>query len=73
MKLRFTNVFDLFIQENKFYLINQKLDTIIAISKSLYEVLNEIKLEKDKNVSDIKIQSDTLGILLYNRVLEVRN
>lgn len=72
MRVYFTEIFKLFAQDEHFFLINQKLDTIIPINESLYVVLKEINLKKQKSIDEVRIRTDTLNILLYNRVLEVR-
>lgn len=69
MKLHFTGIFKLFKQGDSFFLINEKLDTIIPIDKSLYDILK--KLDTGENIEIDGIKNETLNVLLYNRVLEV--
>lgn len=73
MKVFFTEVFALYSKEEKFFLINKKLDTIIPIGESLYLMLNQIMLNGEMDINAIRIRADTLNILLYNRILGVKN
>ena len=60
-------------KNKKFFLINKKLDTIIPIEETLYFMLNQIILNGEMDINAIRIRADTLDILLYNRILGVKN
>ena len=66
MKVFFTEIFAL-------YKKNKKLDTIIPIEETLYFMLNQIILNGEMDINAIRIRADTLDILLYNRILGVKN
>lgn len=65
--------FALYKKNKKFFLINKKLDTIIPIEETLYFMLNQIILNGEMDINAIRIRADTLDILLYNRILGVKN
>ena len=73
MKVFFTEIFALYKKNKKFFLINKKLDTIIPIEETLYFMLNQIILNGEMDINAIRIRADTLDILLYNRILGVKN
>lgn len=73
MKVFFTEIFALYKKNKKFFLINKKLDTIIPIEETLYFMLNQIILNGEMDINAIRIWADTLDILLYNRILGVKN
>lgn len=73
MKVFFTEIFALYKKNKKFFLINKKLDTIIPIEETLYFMLNQIILNGKMDINAIRIRADTLDILLYNRILGVKN
>lgn len=73
MKVFFTEIFALYKKNKKFFLINKKLDTIIPIEETLYFMLNQIILNGEMDINAIRIRVDTLDILLYNRILGVKN
>lgn len=73
MKVFFTEIFALYKKNKKFFLINKKLDTIIPIEETLYFMLNQIILNGEMDINAIRIREDTLDILLYNRILGVKN
>ena len=54
MKLHFTGIFKLFKQGDSFFLINEKLDTIIPIDKSLYDILKKLDTGENIEIDGIK-------------------